>query len=193
MFYILSIKWTNQNDEVFTFWCPNNSGYTKDIEKAGLYPKDKTIIREGIVFVKKDIIEKYKKEVKNKYSKKNYFVLPNRGQIRKDIGITKFDFKYSDTRERNLLWESEHILFDLANTFIEEEKIVTTNRYNVKLKECQEEFWLFDAQFEAETRNEAILKAQKEWLVDESYIEFKNMVSAKKVKETIFNGWSRLR
>ena len=35
--YIISLKHTCRNSPCFTFWCPNDSGYTSFIEHAGVY------------------------------------------------------------------------------------------------------------------------------------------------------------
>ncbi|MFJ7950368.1 hypothetical protein ACIQZG_02450 [Lysinibacillus sp. NPDC096418] len=38
-YYLLSIKYSNGKNTV-TWWGPNNSGYTDDIEKAGIYSEE---------------------------------------------------------------------------------------------------------------------------------------------------------
>ena len=37
-YYILSLKWTN--GDYYTWWGPNDSGYTQDITKAGIYSEE---------------------------------------------------------------------------------------------------------------------------------------------------------
>jgi hypothetical protein len=36
MFYVLSLKWSRNKDHL-VWWCPNDSGYTYQLERAGKY------------------------------------------------------------------------------------------------------------------------------------------------------------
>lgn len=38
-YYLLSLKWSK--DGHYVWWGPNNSGYTLDINEAGIYPEEK--------------------------------------------------------------------------------------------------------------------------------------------------------
>ncbi|MGN4127663.1 hypothetical protein ACMGD3_22035 [Lysinibacillus sphaericus] len=46
-YYLLSIKYSNSKNTV-TWWGPDNSGYTDDIEEAGIYSEER--IREGGIY-----------------------------------------------------------------------------------------------------------------------------------------------
>lgn len=40
LFYILSKKWTARKDETLTWWCPDQKGYTTNIDRAGIYSEE---------------------------------------------------------------------------------------------------------------------------------------------------------
>lgn len=190
-YYILSIKWTNENDEVFTFWQKNCSGYTHYLENAGLYDEDKTKINEGIIYVPKEIVDKYAIKITHRHNQKEYMALPNRGHIRKELNMTVLDFKYSDRTYRNFDFENEHVLFDIKDKYIEELKRVNSEYYRVTMQPNTliDEEWYCNDIFKAETRNQAIIKANQEWILDLSYLEMKSIVSAKREKVKVFVGW----
>ncbi|WP_418181252.1 hypothetical protein ACNSOL_12150 (plasmid) [Aliarcobacter lanthieri] len=196
-YYRICLRHMRQNDNVFTFWGENSSGYSKCIEKSGLYENGaldlQEQIKDGDFFVHKSMIDKLKQKVRlpiygdkeEQYAGLNeFFVLPNTGQIRKTLGITilnipnqgsnhSFDAYFSSSLKEKLKYE------------------YSKTHYHVKGKEyCFNEYWFYDIEVEAKTRNEAILKAQKEWFLDEySYLDFKKMVTCTRVKNLVFDKW----
>jgi len=197
LYYKLSIKWTHHNDEVFKFWRPDSNGYTYLLDEAGKYEDCEIKINEGIFSVPVEIIDGFVVEVMDYSSNRIYKVCPNRGFIRMELGLTIFDFKkFSDKREKDIYFQSYYSLFDVPHIFIEKSKKIDTGYYKVSMQPnsfINEEFYYSD-EFAADSRNKAITQAYKEWDIkyienDINYIQFKNIVSVKKVYEYIFDKW----
>jgi hypothetical protein len=150
---------------------------------------------DPIVF--EDIINKYKQEVilsegEGVYAgRTKFYVLPNTGQVRKALGITKLDIKLEGNRN------SFNAYFE--DTCQETYKIILApNEYNVKVKEgFMDEWWYYDWNIEADSRNHAIYKAYKQshydFTYNYSFIEFKKLVSCKKTREVVFDKWKKIR
>jgi len=191
-FYHLSLKWTYKKDEAFQFWRPNNSGYTYLLEEAGIYPENKTNLSEGILSVPVDVINQFKQKVLNRKSKKTFHMCPNRGFIRKALGITVFDMNHKTFKNDFLV--VEYSLFDISNEILETTKKEKTGLYLVKMKpnSFYDEEWFYSETFEAKNRNQAIMKAFKEWDGEyrcNGYLEFKNLLSVKLDYATVFDTW----
>ncbi len=52
-YYLLSIKYSN--DSTVTWWGPNDSGYTNDIERAGIYSEEQ-IQKRSIYYSNKGVM-----------------------------------------------------------------------------------------------------------------------------------------
>lgn len=203
-FYKICLRHMKQNDNVFMFWGANNSGYTKCIENAGFYEQCENDfekeVKMGDILVQKSKINELMKKVRlpiygeriETYGEKNeFFVLPNTGQVRKELGITILDIQHSGSDNS----------FDayFANTVKEKLKqVLSKTHFNVKGKEEYfSEYWYCDTTVEAATRNEAIYKVFTSGnfgltSVDCSYFEFKQKVSCTRVRETVFVKWNTL-
>lgn len=196
-YYQICLRHMRKNDNVFTFWGKNNVGYTKCIENAGLYENKnidfKTQVEEGDFFVHKDTIENlmvkvrlpvYGEEPDTYCGLNEFLVLPNTGQVRKALGITILDIPN----------EGQNNSFNgsFKNTIKEQLKLVySKTHYTVKgKKECFNEWWYYNTEVEAANKNKAIVKAQKEWFLDEyPFIEFKKMVTCSRTTKTEFDKW----
>jgi len=187
-FYIISTKWTSDKDNIFTLWSPNNSGYCQIIERAGIYAEDKTKLNEGILYVEKHIIDKLIKTVSgvyNDFGMETFSVLPNSGEVRKALGVTKYNLKEKGYSNKYFGLYFPSKIYELSKT------ITSEDEYHVKAKEYVDEFWYMDGVFKAENRNKAILEAYKEFAPAdyESYLDFKKDVTCKKAKTIIFDKW----
>lgn len=195
-YYIVSFKHIGSQDNSFEFWRPNGGGYTRAIEEAGLYELENDFERQKSMFkafIHKDIIEKLKQpitlpkygNVVEKYAGLNEFhVLPNTGQVRKLIGITKLDFNINGNRDSFDAYFTDEVL--------EKYKYVYQDgSYTVKAKESEiSEHWFYDEEFKAKSRNKAILQAYKEWdFWEMTYIEFKSKVTCRKTKVQVLDKW----
>lgn len=62
-YYILSLKWSN-GKETYAWWGPDNSGYTNDLNQAGIYTEEQLKSRPlyykntSTVPVEKEIVDK---------------------------------------------------------------------------------------------------------------------------------------
>jgi len=188
-FYIISTKWTYCEDNIFTLWSPNNNGYCQMIDRAGIYKEDKTKLDEGILYIEKHIIDNLIKTVSgvyNDFDMETFSILPNTGEIRKALGITKYDLQYKT-------YKSAYFGLYFPSKIYEMSKIVTSkDEYHVKAKEYVDEFWYLDGIFKAKNRNKAILEAYKEFNPGDydSYLDFKKDVTCRKVKQIVFSKWS---
>jgi len=200
-YYHISLKWTAHNDEAFKFFGPDNNGYTYVLEHAGVYDKDWTNFNEGIISIPVEMIEAFKVEVTNKDTREKLHMCPNRGFIRKAFGITTYDM--SSMRQKDMYLQSEYVLFDIHNEVLEKSKKVKSGFYRVEMKhnDNYEEIHYYNSLFEGKNRNEAIMKAYKEWdgyyectkgKFENSYLNFKNIVSATINYEYVFERWETI-
>lgn len=193
-----------QNDNVFMFWGENNSGYTKCIENAGTYKQEeicfKKQVKSGDILIHKSIIEKLMKKVRlpiygdnsETYGGRNeFFVLPNIGDVRKELGITILDIKNSG---------SDNSFDAYFRSTVKEQlkQVLSKTHFNVKGKEEYfTEHWYCNSTVEATSRNDAIYKVFTSGdfgltSFDCSYGEFKKKVSCTRVRETVFVKWNTL-
>lgn len=193
-YYRICLRHMGWNDNCFLFWGENSLGYSRAIESIGTYEENETSKDDPVV--PKEVVEKYKQKVRlpiygekvEKYGGLNeFYVLPNTGQVRKALGITTLDIRLEGNRNS----------FDayFKNEIIEQFKQVKSKtHFHVKAKNHVLEFWYLDGEFEAENRNQAILKAFNEWMLYEydNYIEFKKDVTCSRVKTTVFDKWVNL-
>lgn len=93
MVYLLSTKHNNPKDFAFLFWGPNSSGYTYNVEEAGLYDQASADIGRGyndVYLVEESILA----PLKEKYVIDSYklgSIVPNTAKNRKIIGISLKD------------------------------------------------------------------------------------------------------
>jgi len=203
-FYKICLRHMRKNDNVFTFWGSNGSGYYKSIEDAGLYENEnedfQKQVKRGDFFVHKSVIEKLAQKVRlpiygNKietYADRNEFlVLPNTGQVRQELGITILDIIMDDSNN------SFNAYF--TNTIKEELKYeYSKTHFNVKGKsEYFTEHWYCDIEIEAETRNKAIAKVLNGGdfgltSVDCTFFDFKKKVTCARVRNLVFDKWKKI-
>ena len=162
-YYKICLRHMRKNDNVFMLWGENNSGYIKCIEKSGLYENsDKNVqeqINDGDFLVNASVIDKLKQKVRlpiygdkiETYAGLNeFFVLPNTGQVRKELGITILDIKMDDSNNSFDAYFRSTLREKLKSQY-------SKTHYHVKGKEDSfNEWWYCDTQVEAKTRNEAI-------------------------------------
>lgn len=206
-YYIVSFKHIGNQDNSFEFWGENSSGYTRAIENAGLYELPENLDEDyqksmHKKYVHKDIIDKLKQKIilakSGDYQEKyaglsEFFVLPNTGQVRRELELTKLDFNIDGNRD------SFNAYF--KDTCYEKYKYVKQeNIYVCSLKENNPfigEYWYYqNEEYNAKTRDSAIFKFIKdreldycanEWqfknrdrYYDRKEIEMKDILLAKK-------------
>ena len=200
-FYKICLRHAGKNDNTILFWGSNNAGYYRSIEDAGLYEKSdtdkQTEIYRGDFLIHKDIIDKHKQKIvlpvygdrKESYAGRNeFFVLPNTGQVRKELGITKLNFELDEDRN------SFEAYF--TNTMSESFKYsYSKTHFVVKGKqECFDEWWYCDTEVESDNRNKAIYEVFSSGdfginHYDMSFIEFKKMVTCCRAKTKVLDKW----
>lgn len=200
-FYKICLRHMRKDDNVFIFWGANTNGYFKSLEDAGLYEDEnidfKTQVNRGDFLVHKDIVEKLSQKVRlpmygdkiETYANRNEFlVLPNTGQVRKELGITILDIRMKGSNNS----------FDAYFRSTVREKLkyeYSKTHYHVKGKEeCFDEYWYYDTEVEAESRNKAINKVHQSGnfglcRIDCSFIEFKKKVTCSRSRELTFHNW----
>lgn len=192
MNYRICLRHMRENDNVFIFWAPNNTGYVKCLEAAGLYPdsennsKDDFLVPVGLIdkLKQKVVLSQYGDSENTYCGLKEFMVLPNTGQVRLALGISVLDFKLSGSNNSFSACFKNTVIEKLKYNYID-------NLYRVKAKESVDEFWYYDETFEAETPSQAISKAYKKWDFNYhmSYIEFKGIVNCCKEKGLILDKW----
>ena len=190
--YRICLRHMGKNDNCFLFWSPNGSGYTRALQNAGAYNDDS----KSDPLIHKDIIEKYKQKVRlpvygeqiETYAGLNdFYVLPNTGQVRKELGITTLDIELDGDRN------------SFNAYFKDEEREVFKWKYSkthfrVRAKETVPEFWYMDNAYEAENRNKAILLAFNDWIPEgyDNYIDFKKDILCSRAKELVLDKWQKI-
>lgn len=203
-FYKICLRHMRQNDNVFMFWGENGSGYTKCIENAGLYENtdiefSKQVSR-GDFLVNKVIVDKliekvrlpmYGENIETYGGKNEFFVLPNTGQVRQELGITILDIDMKGSNDSFKAY--------FKNTIKEELKYeYSKTHFNVKGKpESFTEHWYYDEKIEAETRNKAIAKVFNSGdfgltSIDCTFFDFKKKVTCSRVKNLVFDKWVKI-
>lgn len=201
-FYKICLRHMRKEDNVFMFWGTNNSGYYKSIEDAGLY-EDENIdfekqVQKGDVLIHKSIIEKLAQKVRlpmygerlETYANRNEFlVLPNTGQVRKEIGITILDIEMKGSNNS----------FDayFKSTVVEVLKYkYSKTHFHVKGREQYfTEYWYCDTRVEAENRNKAISAVLNSGdfgltTIDCSFVDFKKRVTCCRDRVLVFDKWA---
>ena len=200
-YYKICLRHAGKNDNTFLFWGSNASGYQRNLEEADLNEADDTKfdtqVKRGDFLVHKDFIEKYKQLVRlPKYGEKEetyagrneFYVLPNTGQIRKELCITSVDFSLDGDRNSFDAYFKD----TCSETF---KTVKSKTHFNVKGKqEYFDEWWYCDTEVEASNRDKAIYDVFKSGdfgisHYDVSFIEFKKMVTCSRTKTTVFNKW----
>lgn len=191
-YFYISLKWTRKNSKLMTFWGHNCSGYYQVVEKAGIYDEPCTA-KKGVLSVEVEKIYELMHTItgiQNDYNLEAINVLPNTGQIRKELGFTVFDLEL----------EGENDFLNIPRFKDETHEITKVvypeNTYHITIKENQneiEEFWHYDTVIVAETKGKALNQARKEWYMDDEYsfFDFCKLVSCKKYKEIVFDKWSK--
>lgn len=193
-YYRLCLRHMGKNDNTFLLWGKNNSGYYRSIEDCELYGIDSSSKDDPLVH--KDIVEKYKQKIvlpqygdkKELYADRNsFYVLPNTGQVRKAIGITRLDIQLDGNR-------------DSFNAYFKDEAIeefkweYSKTHFRVRAKETVSDFWYMDGEFEAENRNKAIVKAFNEWLPCDydNYLDFKKDMLCSRTRKLVLDKWHKI-
>ena len=144
-YYLLSIKWTWRDDFVFTFWCPNSSGYTYFKHKAGLYEYSKAFSIahgnhfEGAFPVPKEIVDELWTEVvyEREYHPQNGSVIINNSYTRSLLRIDPF-WMHSGDRGCNrssfdILYDCKWIRCGMENT-----ELIRSDKWNILIKDPAE-------------------------------------------------------
>ena len=118
-YYIISLKWTYPNSALYTFWGPNNGGYTWWIDKAGVYSQKEIDESpkyyndgEDTMAVDKEVVDKYIREF-DYYTKRVKGIMSN-SETRLAFDIKKKQFKGGMS---NIL---EHELKLISETAVQE-------------------------------------------------------------------------
>ena len=193
-FYKLCLRHMGKGDNCFLFWCENETGYTRSIENASYYEENQE--NKSDLLVTKDFIEKYKESDilptygnrQEKYAGLNKFtVLPNTGQVRKELKLTILDIELAGNRNS--------FACTFKDTCIEVFKYkYSKTHYRVKAKNHVEEYWYMDEVFAADNRNKAILKAFNTWIPYgyNNYIDFKKDMTCSRDKIKVLDKWKHL-
>lgn len=200
-YYKICLRHMRKNDNVFMFWGENNSGYTKCIEHSGLYDESEinfeTQVNRGDFLVHKDIIDKMKQKIRlsiygdeiETYAGLNeFFVLPNTGQIRKELGITILNIKNDGSNNSFAAYFKSIIKEKLKYEY-------SKTHFNVKGKsEHFTEHWYCDTEVEAKTRNTAINTVFNSGdfgltKYDCTFFDFMKKVTCSRVKNLILDKW----
>lgn len=201
-YYKICLRHMGKKDNTFLFWGENSSGYYRSIEDAGLYEESEFSfdeqLKHGDIYIEKSIVDNYQEEIilpkygetQETYANRSSFnVLPNTGQIRKELGITTLDIRLDGNRN------SFNAYF--KDTCIEVFKeVYEEDLYIVKGKaEYYQEYWWFINTYKATDRNKAIYQAFKSGDFDtgtDSLIDFSKTITCKKSKTIIFDKWKDL-
>ena len=200
-FYKICLRHMRQDDNVFMFWSEHASGYTKCIENAGLYESSdidfEKQVNHGDFLIQKDIVDKlaqkvrlpiYGEKVETYAGLNEFLVLPNTGQVRKELGITILDIKMKGSNNS----------FDAYFSSTVKEKLkyeYSKTHFNVKGKpECFSEYWYCDMDVEEDSRNKAIAKVFNGGdfgltSIDCTFIDFKKKVTCSRVRNLVFDKW----
>jgi hypothetical protein len=205
-YYYISLKWTRKNNSVFTFWCSNHSGYTQILEKAGIYEKKyENDSSKDVLSIEKEIVDKLVGKISGlgvlgDYS--DFTVLPNIGDVRKELGITWLDFQIIDNSRDDFyrFVFKENCYENIVRKFVKEDESKECRYFiSAKSKMVLEDHYYRET-FVGKTRNNAIYNSFKEWkdsitdikgnyIHDLSLIEFKKMINCRKEKELVFVNW----
>lgn len=214
-----------KRDNCFVFHCPSNCGYTRALEASGLYELPENYDThdqsgKGDIYASEEIVSKFKEKVrlpiygdkKEEHSGLNeFFVLPNTGQVRKELGVTTLDMLDIEQRENFSVYFRDEI-------FEEFKYIKEPNVYVCSLKEnnplTNEWFYYQDEEYETKSRDAAIFKFIKDRYLDDLAEEYKfkneyeakynndynlnnklvakKYVSCKQKKKLVFDKWRKL-
>lgn len=203
-YYKICLRHMFDKDNVFLFWGHNSSGYTKALENAGIYPKEDTTFEKqlssGDFLVPVEKIEKLKKLIrlpiygdkKETYGGLNEFhVLPNVGQIRKELGISILNFPHKGVNNSFSCYFEETIkeIVKYKNS---------SNQYKITGKQdCFLEWWYCETIITADNKNKAINQVLNSGdfgvtHYDVNFIEFKKMINCNKVKIPYIKHWVKI-
>lgn len=184
-----------KNDNCFLLWGKDGGGYYRSIEDSGFYNENETSNDDPIVL--KSIVDKLKQKIvmpqygdnKECYAgRSEFYVLPNTGQVRKELGITTLDIQLEG--DRNSFYAH------FKDTKIEVFKRVKSKKwFRVKAKQHVSEFWYLDGLFDAKTRSKSISDAFYEWMPSDydNYIDFKKDVTCRRETTLILDRWKDLK
>lgn len=203
-YYKICLRHSGKNDNTFLFWGSNNAGYYRSIEDAGIYEEPSISFEEqllqGDFLVDKIIVEKLIKKIvlpsygekQETYANRNsFFVLPNTGKVRKELGITSLNFKLDGNRNSFQAYFKDEVVEKFKYKY-------SKTHFNVKGKqEHFDEWWYCNIKVEADNRNKAIYEVFNSGDFgitkhDCSFIEFKNMVTCTRVRKLVLDKWISL-
>lgn len=194
--YRICLRHMGKEDNTFLLWGYNSNGYSRSIEDAGYYEENNTSSDDPII--SKAIVDKYRQKVilpqygdrKETYSDRNeFYVLPNTGQVRRALGITKLDIKLEGSRNSFPAY--------FKDEYIEKFKwVYSKTHFRIRAKkDVVSEWWYYDEIIKAENRNKAIstiYRRDYDWEIADSFIEFKSMVTCSRTRVKVLDKWERL-
>lgn len=108
-FYILSLKWSRDNEQNLTWWMPNRSGYTSILEHAGRYSAAEAKSHEGsdtTIAVPCEVVDRLSSRVMPSFECKGYTRATMMLEALRSIGrrVTSTMFKEPEAQGLPLPW-----------------------------------------------------------------------------------------
>jgi hypothetical protein len=182
----LSLEYTYSGNNGLMFFGPNFGGYTQNLDLAGIYDKKYEHNDNKVLSINIELIRKLSKKIKKEGE--TIFIVPNSGDIRKNLGISVLDFDRNGNNDQFYIKEFPSIYKEIILERLSKDK------YWVEMKDdnTDMEYWFYNGIFQADSRNAVIVKAQEEWMLDDmSYLQFKSIIRARRIKEKFLKGWKR--